>query len=502
MPARHVVYQICKFIQGKCLKLNIIDLLKMPSMEFSYIVAGLNGVFNEVKRIDILETSYPEVEKYLEPFEFVFTSFWNLKDDKQNRVNLVRAMIRHKCAGIGIMPDTNLKGEIDEEIIDLGNKHSFPVVYIPPHVRWSDIISEFSLLTNSINHSALDSHLVDILMAFSELHAEKNVKKLCIQLNQFLSLPIIISADNTCFEGLENKAAFTVISKIHSIRMQNFHRLNVPISLQISDHYLAIVYYGETSTFATYISSQNITSPKLQTFHKIAPFIVRELDNLFGNAAKTALNKIDLKYDTPYYLVLLRKENINSALEHINAKYFIYEKNEFYNYVIFLIPKESIKENKIYGEYYKIIDNIKPLLFIFSRECSSVKEVFSQIKMLKISVNSLLFLDGIFSIDELPLLYMILYSPYEYKQTVFRVNNTNINLDIEPSFFDTLRLYLVLRNISDVSSLLGMHPNSVKYRISKCLKTDEGETLKALGELPYIKLLLLLEILKVENTFI
>lgn len=500
--SRYVIYQVCKFIQGMCLELNIIDLLKMPSMEFSYIVAGLNGVFNDVKRIDILETSYPEVEKYLEPFEFIFTSFWNLKDDKQNRVNLVKSMIEHKCAGIGIMPDTNLKGKIDEEIIELGNKHSFPIVYIPPHVRWSDIISEFSLLTNSINQSALDSYLVDILMAFSELHADRNVKKLGAQLSQFLSLPIIISADNTYFEGLENKAASTVISKIHSIKMQNFHRLNIPISLQINDHYLAIVYYGESSIFATYISSQNISSPKLQTFHKIAPFIIRELDSFFGNSTKTALNRIDLNYDMPYYLVLLRKENINLVLKHINSKYFIYEENKFYNYVILLIPKEGITEDKIYEEYYKIIDRVKPLLFIFSRECSSVKEVFNQIKMLKISVNSLLFLEGIFSIDELPLLYMILYSPYEYKQTIFKVNNANINLDIDPSFFDTLRLYLVLRNINDVSSLLGMHPNSVKYRISKCLKADGIERVKALGELPHIKLLLLCEILKVENTFI
>lgn len=199
---------------------------------------------------------------------------------------------------------------------------------------------------------------------------------------------------------------------------------------------------------------------------------------------------------------MIRKENIHSIIKYLNEKYLIYEENEFYNYIILLMPKNQKDDNKIYEEYYKIIKKIDPILFVFSRPCTSNKELFNQMKILKYTINSLLFLDGIFSIDELPLLYMLLYSPYEYKETVFKVNSADINLDTEPSFFDTLRLYLVLRNIGNVASLLGIHSNSVKYRISKCMKMDENDTFNALGELPYIKLLLLLEILKVEHTFI
>ena len=481
----------------------IVDLLKLPSLEQSYIVSGYNGAFNSVKRIDILETPYPEVERFLEPYEFMFTSFWNSKDDKASRVNLVKAIIERKCSGIGIMPGPNLNDDIDPEIIELGNAYSFPIIYIPSSVRWSDILSEFSLLNSSAVHSELDANLVDILFAFSDLHIEKNVKKFCDQLNRFLSLPLIINASNTYYCGLENNTASTIISKIYSIKMQNPQKLNVPISLRIDNQNLAVVYYGKNSILATYIVNQNITNSNLSIFHKIAPIIIKELDDLCGvKTIKKPNNTINLPEDSSYYLVLIRKENIGSIVDYINEKYLMYEENEFYNYIIFLMPKNEKDENKIYDEYYKVIEKVNPILFIFSRPCSSQKELFDQIKILKYTISSLLFLDGIFSIDELPVLYTLLYSPYEYKETIFKVNSTDLNLETEPSFFDTLRLYLVLRNINNVSNLLGIHSNSVKYRISKCLKAYENDTVNALGDLPYIKLLILLEILKVEKTFV
>lgn len=482
---------------------KICDLLKLPSLEFSYIAAGLNGVFNVVKKIEILETPFPEVEKFLVPNLFIFTSFWNSKDDKTNRINLVNSMINRKCAGIGIMPGPNLHGEIDEEIINLGNNFSFPIMYIPPHVRWCDIISEFSLATSSIAKSDLDFNFVDILNSFSDLHIERDLKKFCYLLNQFLSIPIIINADSTHFNGIDGKTVSTILSKIYSVKMQNLYRLNMPITLNINNQNLSVVYYGNNSILATYISSQNITNTSLQVFSKIAPIIIKELDTFCNPKASTFPQaKINLNTDDFYYMVLLRKENISSIRNYISSKYTIYEENDLCNYITFLIPKNTTNEINIYSMYNEIIEKTAPILFIFSSTCYSAKELYNQTKMLKYTVSSLLFLNGIFSIDELPLLNMVHSSPYEYKEIVFKMNSTRINIGIEQSFFDTLRLYLVLKNINDVSSLLGIHSNSVKYRISKCFKMIEDDSSNILGDLPHIKILLLLEILKLEDSFI
>lgn len=479
---------------------KVIDLLKLPCLKDCFIIAGYDGIFNIVKRMDILETAFPEVEKFQEPHEFVFTSFWNLRKDKGNRINLVKSMIKHKCAGIGIMPSLNLDDEIDQEILDLGNACSFPIMYIPSHVRWSDIISEFSLLTNPTVEPELDFNLIEILYSFCELHTEKNIKKFCYQLNKFLSIPIIINADNIYSNGVSDKIISIVMSKLYSIKTQNIYKIDTPISLHVNKKNLSIAYYGKNSMLATCIDREDLNKPQLQVFHKIAPIVTRELDYLTGNkTVKTFHNKIDLVREASYYLVLLRKENIKSALKFINTNYIIYEENDFYNYIIFLIQRNDDSENSIFNEYNKIIEETNATLFIFSNHFSSTKELYNQIKILKQTVNSLLFLNGIFSVDELPILYMILNSPYEYKETVFKLNSSGINLDIELSFLDTLRLYLVLRNINDVSNLLGIHPNSVKYRISKCFNEFESNLPNALIDLPLLKLLLMLEIIKIEG---
>ena len=73
---------------------NTVDALaRLPSLLNSYVVAGEKGLSRTVERIDILETPYPEIVQYLEPGEFMFTTFWNSQDNKSARINLVKSMI-------------------------------------------------------------------------------------------------------------------------------------------------------------------------------------------------------------------------------------------------------------------------------------------------------------------------------------------------------------------------------------------------------------------------
>jgi len=482
---------------------TVTDLLKLPCLDRCFITAGFSGIFNIVKRIDILETSFPEVEKYLEPNEFVFTSFWNHRNDKDNRINLVKSMIEHKSAGIGIMPGINLNDKIDQEILDLADANSFPVMYIPSNVRWSDVISDFSMLSSSQSRSELENSYADILSAFSELHTEKKIQEFCNQLSQLLSIPIVISADTIYSCDLNNKILSEIVSKIYDIKTQKSYRINSPISLHMNNENLSIVYYGYNSLLATYISIHDITNPKLEIFHKVAPLVAKELDYLYRkDEGRAVYKKPDINQGAYYYLVLIRKDNINSIVDYVNSQYLIYEKNDFYNYVILLINSTPDVKDSIFIEFNRIIANTNPVLFVFSNYPFPAKELFSQIKLLKDTISSLLFLDGIFHVDELPLLFMASNLSYKYKEDVAKLNSSTINLDIEDSFYDTLRLYLVMKNVKDVSELLGIHSNSVKYRITKCFNSYESDLHNDLASLPSLKILLMLEIYKLEGSTI
>ena len=88
--------------------LKVVDLLKMPSFGQSYIVAGHDGMFNIVKKLEIMEEPYPAVLEFLVPYEFVLTNFWSMKSNKEGRLSLVKCMIEKRCSGLGIMPGPHL----------------------------------------------------------------------------------------------------------------------------------------------------------------------------------------------------------------------------------------------------------------------------------------------------------------------------------------------------------------------------------------------------------
>ena len=63
----------------------------------------------------------------------------------------------------------------------------------------------------------------------------------------------------------------------------------------------------------------------------------------------------------------------------------------------------------------------------------------------------------------------------------------------------TLRLYLVLHSFKDVSRLMGIHVNSVKYRIEKALQYLKMEDGVSVSELSSLYLLMHMEYLAVED---
>ncbi len=77
--------------------------------------------------------------------------------------------------------------------------------------------------------------------------------------------------------------------------------------------------------------------------------------------------------------------------------------------------------------------------------------------------------------------------------------NEALQPEAEP-FLTTLRLYVILQSISDVAAFLGIHVNSVKYRLNKALGYLGLDAGMSLGSLPFVKLLMILEHLVTENS--
>jgi len=481
---------------------NIMDLMKLPAMKTSYIIAGSQGIFNNVKRMDIQEISCPEVNKFLLKSEIMFTTFWNAKDDLE-RINLVKAMINNGCAGIGIMPGPYLNNQIDKEIIDLGNENSFPIIYIPSDIRWSDIVNQFSLLLDSEKDSMLECKLAELFKIFYDFNESKNIEILCDSFSTFFDLPTIIKTDDIFFSKNIDKSDISIItSKLlsaHNVR----DNINMPITIVSKKNNLIVSYYNQNSLIAIYINSKMIDSNNVTNFHKIALIVLNELDkisrkkNIIKNSNIFKSEKI-----LPCRVILLRKANVNLLVDKLKRQYIFYEQNDFNDYLIMLVPNIYSDEKLLFKEFNKIIADSETDIFVFSDLLWTEKEINRQINMLKYNIVSLLFIKGIYSLEELPILNFINYAPFDYKENIFNFYKEDLNVYTGLQFFDTLRLYLVIRNINSLSSLLDIHPNSVKYRISKCLKSYDNSTMSNLNDISSLKYLTILELLKIEDNYI
>ena len=137
---------------------------------------------------------------------------------------------------------------------------------------------------------------------------------------------------------------------------------------------------------------------------------------------------------------------------------------------------------------------------VFAQCSLGSSRVTSEVAHLKSLVQALSYLQGIFCIDELPFIYMMTYSPQEYEIRLFPDKKQYENIpDEAASFLATLRLYLVTQNMAAVAAMLGIHTNSVKYRLNKALKYLGFEGDVSLNQIPHLKILTVLEHLVSEN---
>ncbi len=479
--------------------IKAIDLLSLPSMKEGYIAAGGNGIYRVIRRFEILEETYPAVVRFLDEGFFYVTSFWSLAADKESRIHLIEEMIEHRCAGIGIMPGSYLNNEIDPEILELGNNNDFPVFYIPTSARWGDLVAEYSVISNN-NIESLERSWIDMALGiFVDFHVTRDPGVLCQKMSEILGSPIVLSAVTVYSYGAEDIKVAFLISRIQKIRQNEGNAMKSPMMIRINTSRVAIIYFGENSMIACCPRRGGVQDSILHLYHQIAPFVIRELDHISkGNKSRKIQANIPYYSNTKISVAALRFENYDRIKYNFSKKYILYENNYYQKYCILLIPEDE-NEPSIYETYCKLMEENKPDLFVFSQGKYRNKELQQEIGRVKNLLNSLLFLKGCYSVDELPILYMLTNAPRENDILLYSAAQLKIKFSEEADvFLHTLRLYLVLHSLKDVAQLLGIHVNSVKYRIEKAMQYLGMEANVALNDLSSLNVLLYLEHLAAE----
>lgn len=118
--------------------ISVEDMLNLDVMRNCKMIAGFKGVRNTISRVNIMAD--PDIMDWVHEGEFLLTTAYFFEKDNMNaQKNLIRQCSNKKLAGIGIKVLPYLDA-LPEEVVNLANELSFPLIDIHYSIPLSDIM--------------------------------------------------------------------------------------------------------------------------------------------------------------------------------------------------------------------------------------------------------------------------------------------------------------------------------------------------------------------------
>jgi len=122
-------------------ELCVSDILKLPILADAKVLAGEKGLGREVSQVTVGEV--PDIGDWLTGNELVLSTFFGVETTSDAQVEFTRKIIKAGAAALLVKPGRFIS-QVDPQIISLGKRHNFPIVEVPPDIRWTHIIAEIS----------------------------------------------------------------------------------------------------------------------------------------------------------------------------------------------------------------------------------------------------------------------------------------------------------------------------------------------------------------------
>ena len=123
------------------MSITIQNLLSIDLFKEAEIIAGNNGLSNEIGRINFTDCPFPDDIKssgLINKGDLFINSFYIVKEDDDKLFDFINAYIDCKSSGTFII--TEYIKKLPPKVIELCNKNNFPVVFIDSNIPYAEII--------------------------------------------------------------------------------------------------------------------------------------------------------------------------------------------------------------------------------------------------------------------------------------------------------------------------------------------------------------------------
>lgn len=168
-------------------RLTVQEILQNRNFQNAKVLAGKNGLHRTVKWIHIMEVT--AIEELLNGSEFILSTGVAMSENEELFLSFFKQLIEFGAAGICLELGTYIQ-VVPKDVIDLANRHDFPIIAFNCKVRFVDItqdintllinkhyqmISELEEYSNRLNQLLLTSNSQQKILMFLHEHLNMSV---------------------------------------------------------------------------------------------------------------------------------------------------------------------------------------------------------------------------------------------------------------------------------------------------------------------------------------
>ncbi|KKM79733.1 hypothetical protein LCGC14_1346940 [marine sediment metagenome] len=125
------------------------DILKNENLTDAKVVAGKKGLKATVTSVTVGEV--PDIARWLEGGEMILSTLYAVGEKTEDQLKFIEQLINAKASALLVKPERFI-GKLDPKIIKLAEDNGFPLIEVPPQIRWTDIVGK-------IYHQIIGQHL-------------------------------------------------------------------------------------------------------------------------------------------------------------------------------------------------------------------------------------------------------------------------------------------------------------------------------------------------------
>lgn len=191
--------------------LTVEQALSIEPLTQAKTVAGTSGLQRRIKHVTVMEV--PDLTQWLKGNDFIITSLYCIKDDHQAQIKLIQDIAKLGCAALAVKTDRYVRA-LPDEMKFIADDLAFPLIDIPPHITYIDIINP--LMEKLLDHSASVLRKAD--MAFRWLQevilSDQGLEAALATLQQLVEYDLLIECPDLglFISAPENREPLTPLS--------------------------------------------------------------------------------------------------------------------------------------------------------------------------------------------------------------------------------------------------------------------------------------------------